>query len=74
MDEVNIVGQVIGGDFGDIVIREKSGKNLEIGDLLVSEESDVIKRNLLKKAGNVFGIVTVFDFETCARALILAKT
>jgi len=42
MDEVNIVGQVIGGDFGDIVIREKSGKDLEIGDLLVSEESEGI--------------------------------
>jgi len=39
MDEVDIVGQIIGGEFGDIVIREKSGKNLEIGDLLVSEEA-----------------------------------
>jgi len=38
MDEIEIVGQVIGGRFGDIIIREKSGKNLEIGDLLVSEE------------------------------------
>ncbi|MDE1861712.1 MAG: ATP-binding protein [Thaumarchaeota archaeon] len=38
MDEIDIVGQVIGGSFGDIVIREKFGKNLEIGDLLISEE------------------------------------
>ncbi len=40
MDGVDIVGQVIGGKFGDIVIREKFGKNLEIGDLLVSEEEN----------------------------------
>jgi len=39
MDDVDIVGQVIGGEFGDIIIREKSGKNLEIGDLIVSEEA-----------------------------------
>jgi len=40
MNEVDIVGQVIGGEFGDIIVREKAGKNLEIGDLLVSEEND----------------------------------
>lgn len=40
MNDVNVVGQVIGGGFGDIVVREKAGKNLEIGDLLVSEEDD----------------------------------
>ena len=39
MNELDIVGQVIGGSFGDIIIREKAGKNLEIGDLLVSEEN-----------------------------------
>lgn len=38
MNDIEIVGQVIGGGFGNIIIREKSGKNLEIGDLLVSEE------------------------------------
>tara|TARA_Y100000590_G_C15738013_1_gene1019273 strand:- start:3381 stop:4961 length:1581 start_codon:yes stop_codon:yes gene_type:complete len=40
MEEIEIVGQVIGGKIGDILIREKSGKNLEIGDLLVSEEEN----------------------------------
>jgi hypothetical protein len=39
MDEISIVGQVVGGSFGDIVIRQKSGTNLEIGDLMVSEEN-----------------------------------
>ena len=38
MEEIEIVGQVIGGKIGDIIIREKSGRNLEIGDLIVSEE------------------------------------
>ncbi|MDC8438233.1 MAG: ATP-binding protein, partial [Candidatus Nitrosotenuis sp.] len=39
MNDVDIVGQVIGGSFGDILVREKSGRNLEIGDLLVSDEN-----------------------------------
>ena len=38
MDEISIAGQVVGGKFGDIIIRQKSGKDLEIGDLMVSEE------------------------------------
>lgn len=38
MNDIDIVGQVIGGSFGDVIVREKSGKNLEIGDLLVSDE------------------------------------
>lgn len=39
MDELSVVGQVVGGEFGDVVIRQKAGTNLEIGDLLVSEEN-----------------------------------
>lgn len=39
MDEISIVGQVVGGSFGDIVIRQKAGTDLEIGDLMVSEEN-----------------------------------
>ena len=39
MEDLQIVGQVVGGKFGDIVIRQKAGTNLEIGDLLVSEEN-----------------------------------
>ena len=38
MNEISIVGQVVGGSFGDIIIRQKSGTDLEIGDLMVSEE------------------------------------
>lgn len=38
MDEMSVIGQVIGGKFGDIIIRQKAGNNLEIGGLLVSEE------------------------------------
>ena len=39
MDEFSIAGQVVGGKFGDIIIRQKSGNDLEIGDLMVSEEN-----------------------------------
>ena len=39
MDEISVVGQVVGGSFGDIIIRQKAGTNLEIGDLMVSEEN-----------------------------------
>ena len=39
MEEISVVGQVVGGKFGDIIIRQKSGSNLEIGDLMVSEEN-----------------------------------
>ena len=39
MDEISVVGQVVGGRFGDIVIRQKAGTDLEIGDLMVSEEN-----------------------------------
>lgn len=39
-DELEIVGQVIGGRVGGIAIREKSGKNIELGDLLVAREAD----------------------------------
>jgi len=39
MDELSIVGQVVGGNFGDIIIRQKAGSDLEIGDLMVSEEN-----------------------------------
>lgn len=35
-----IVGQVVGGSFSDIVVRQKDGKNLEIGSILVSRQED----------------------------------
>lgn len=37
-----MIGQIVGGSFRDIVLRQKSDSYLEIGDLLVSEESDHI--------------------------------
>ena len=51
MDEVSVVGQVVGGKFRDIIIRQKSGTDLEIGDLMVSEED------------NSFLILQVFALE-----------
>ncbi|MEA2089882.1 MAG: ATP-binding protein [Thermoproteota archaeon] len=38
MGEIDIVGQVIGGKVAKILIREKSGRKIELGDLLVVEE------------------------------------
>ena len=38
MEDMLVAGQVVGGGFGDIIIRQKHGKNLEIGDLMVSDE------------------------------------
>lgn len=45
------IGQVVGGSFGNIMLRQKSGSCLEIGDLLVSEEDDHIL------------ILQIFDLE-----------
>ena len=39
MDDLQIVGQVVGGNFGNILIRQKAGTDLEIGDLMISEEN-----------------------------------
>ncbi len=40
--ELDILGQVIGGKTAQILIREKSGKKIEIGDLLVADEDSKI--------------------------------
>lgn len=40
MANLDIVGQIIAGEFGSILVREKGGKKLEIGDLLISRESN----------------------------------
>lgn len=40
MNDNLVVGQVVGGKFGNILVRQKSGMDLEIGDLIVSEELD----------------------------------
>jgi len=36
----DVVGQVVGGDVGNILIREKSGFKIELGDLLAVDEDD----------------------------------
>src|SRR5574339_829862 len=37
---LDVVGQIVAGEFGSILVREKGGKKLELGDLLVSKESN----------------------------------
>ena len=36
----DVVGQVVGGKFGNVIIRQKADTPLEIGELLVSDEGD----------------------------------
>lgn len=40
MNELDIVGQVVGGNSAEILIREKAEKELELGDLIISESED----------------------------------
>ncbi len=37
---LDVMGQVIGGGFGQILVRQKAGATLEIGDILVLEERE----------------------------------
>ena len=37
---LDVVGQIVAGEFGSILIREKGGRRLELGDLLISKESN----------------------------------
>lgn len=50
---LNVIGQVIGGGFGQILVRQKAGATLEIGDILVLEE---------REAGDSL-ILSVFDLR-----------
>ncbi|MEM7819627.1 MAG: ATP-binding protein [Candidatus Aenigmatarchaeota archaeon] len=34
---MEIVGQIIGGNFSEIIVRQKSGKEIELGDLFVAD-------------------------------------
>jgi len=40
LGEIIIKGQVISGQFGRIIARQKSGQNIEIGELLIAGSSD----------------------------------
>lgn len=37
---LDVAGQIVGGQVANILVREKSGKKLEIGDILVAEDED----------------------------------
>lgn len=37
---MKVRGRLVGGEFGEILIRQKSGEKLELGDLLVAEGTD----------------------------------
>ncbi len=40
MSELEVVGQVVGGNEGSILIREKNERRLELGDLLIVDDID----------------------------------
>lgn len=40
IQKIDIVGQIISGQHGQILVREKSGANIELGDLLVCEDTN----------------------------------
>jgi DNA helicase HerA-like ATPase len=40
MEEIDVCGQIVGGQVAQIVIREKSGTKIELGDLLVAETTE----------------------------------
>ncbi|MFP4117851.1 MAG: ATP-binding protein [Candidatus Woesearchaeota archaeon] len=40
MDETLVKGQLIGGDFGKLLIRQKHNSKIEIGEVLVAESED----------------------------------
>lgn len=37
---MNVVGQILGGDFSEIIVRQKNEKEIEIGDLFVADTKD----------------------------------
>ena len=39
-ESILIKGQIISGDFGRIIARQKSSQSIEIGELLVADSSD----------------------------------
>ncbi len=40
MEDTDICGQIVGGQVAQVIIREKSGTKIELGDLLVAETSE----------------------------------
>ena len=40
MRELDVVGQVVGGQVGQIKIREKQDRQMELGDLLVTDDGN----------------------------------
>lgn len=64
----DIVGQVVGGAFGKIAVRQKAGLDLEIGDILVLEGDD---HNLLL---NVFDLQYASQMDDKMQEMISGTT
>ena len=64
------IGQVVGGGFSDIIVRQKAGHELEIGDLLISEEKDKSAYLIL----NVFALEYGSQIETRMQEMMSGVT
>lgn len=54
-NQIEIAGQVYGGNIASILVRQKSGQNIELGDLLVSESNDDGSYLILKATDLTYG-------------------
>jgi len=53
---MEVVGQIISGNYGSLLVRQKSGQPLELGELLVCENSnscDILQVFNLKYASQI---------------------
>ncbi len=50
-DSLEVIGQIISGSHGNLLIRQKAGENIELGDLLVSGDA------------NSYHILQVYDLK-----------
>src|SRR5579862_2475568 len=60
-EEIDIAGQVVGGTVANILVRQKSDQNIELGDLLVADSDDdsylILKVNDLQYGSQIPGSV-----------------
>ncbi len=52
---MEVVGQVLSGEFGEILVRQKGGKELELGELLVADDAQAETTTILQVYNLVYG-------------------
>jgi len=61
-------GQIVGGGLKEIIIREKSGEKLELGELIIVENSKNSDINTQNKTEKDFNILQIKDIEYSSQA------